>query len=195
MITCKVIPMSTTIQNRLESRYGGLTLEGSPHAMSAWFVVALRLITGGMILFAGLGKFAFVSGEPFDAAGYLANVDAASPVSGLYAMMAGSAPLMEAVNVIIPVTQVLIGAALVVGAFVRLAAFGGAVQMLAFYLGGWEGNWLAAFDSTLVYMVVFLTLGALAAGRILGADRYIERLEVGGRPLLERFPTLRYLLG
>lgn len=194
MYTCTgLIKMSTTTRNRLESRYGGLTLTGDPHALSAWFVVALRLVIGGMILFAGLGK---VREWPFDASGYLVHgVDAASPVSGLYAAMAATPAVMEAINVLIPVTQVLIGVALIAGAFVRLAALGGALQMTAFYLGGWEGQWLALFDSTLVYMIVFLAIGAFAAGRILGVDRYLERLEVGGMPLIERYPRLGYILG
>ena len=188
--------MSTTTRNRLESRYAGITLDGTPHALTAWFVVALRFVMGGMMLFAGLGKFAFVSGEAFDASGFLVHgVDPASPVSGLYAAMAGNAALLEVINIVVPVTQVLIGAALIAGAFVRLAALGGAIQMTMFYLGGWEGQWLAAFDYTLIYAVVFLALGAFAAGRIAGLDRYIEQLEVGGQPLLERFPKLRYVLG
>ncbi|SDQ29018.1 DoxX family protein [Natronobacterium texcoconense] len=188
--------MSTTTRNRLESRYAGITLDGRPHALTAWFVVALRFVMGGMILFAGLGKFAFVSGEPFDASGFLVHgVDPASPVSGLYAAMAGNAALIEVINVIVPATQVLIGIALIAGAFVRLAALGGAMQMIMFYLGGWEGQWLALFDSTLIYAVVFLALGALAAGRIAGLDRYIEQIDVGGQPLVERYPKLQYLLG
>lgn len=78
-----------------------------------------------MILFAGIGK---LSEWPFDASGYLVHgVDAASPVSGLYAAMAANPALMEIVNVIIPVTQVLIGVALIFGGFVRLAALGGAL--------------------------------------------------------------------
>ena len=188
-------PMSTTTPNRFGGTFGGITLEGEAHTLSGLFVVALRAVMGGMMLFAGLGKFAFVSGEAFDAAGYLANVDAASPVSGIYGAMAGSAALMEIVNVVVPVTQVLIGAALIAGAFVRLAAFGGAAQMLMFYLGGWEGDVLAAFDSTIVYAVVFATLAAFGAGRVLGVDAYIERLQVGGQALIERFPVLRYVLG
>ena len=188
--------MATENQNRLESRLGSVTLQGRPHALSALFVVLLRLVMGGMMLFAGLSKYAAVpGGEAFDAYGYLANVDAASPVSGLYGAMASNAALMDVINVVIPATQVLIGIGLIVGGLVRLAAFGGALQMLMFYLGGWEGEWLALFDSTLVYAIVFLALGALAAGRIFGADGYLEQLEVGGQPLTERFPKLRYLLG
>ena len=188
--------MSTTTQNRLESRLGGVTIEGEPHSLSAWFVVGLRVMMGWVFLTAGLGKFAFVSGESFNAAGYLANVDPASPVAGTYAAMAAMPELMAIVNVTVPVTQVLIGIALIAGAFVRLAALGGAMQMAMFYLGGYEGGgMLAAIDSNFVYMMLFLAIGAFAAGRILGLDRYIENVRVGGERLIERYPKARYLLG
>lgn len=184
--------MSTKTTNEFGGEFGGITLLGKAHSLSALFIVLLRALIGGMILFAGLGK---LSEWPFDAAGYLANVDPASPVSGLYAAMASMPALMEIVNVVVPVTQVLIGVALIVGAFVRLAALGGAIQMTMFYLGGWAGEFLALFDSTLIYAAVFLTVAAFGAGRILGLDAYIERIEVGGMPLVERFPAARYLLG
>lgn len=184
--------MSTKTTNEFGGEFGGITLLGKAHSLSALFIVALRATIGGMILFAGLGK---VSEWPFDAAGYLANVDPASPVSGLYAAMAASPALMEVVNVLVPATQLLVGTALILGAFVRLAALGGAMQMALFYLGGWSGDALALFDSTLVYAVVFLTVAAFGAGRVLGLDAYIERLEIGGEALTERFPKLRYVLG
>lgn len=41
----------------------------------------------------------------------------------------------------------------------------------------------------------FLMVAALGAGRILGADAYIEQLTVGGQKLIERYPRLRYVLG
>lgn len=184
--------MSTKTTNEFGGEFGGITLLGKAHSLSALFIVLLRALIGGMILFAGIGK---LTGEPFSAAGYLANVDPASPVSGLYAAMASSPALMELINVVVPVTQVLIGVALIAGAFVRLAALGGAMQMTMFYLGGWAGEFLALFDSTLIYAAVFLTVAAFGAGRILGLDAYIERIEVGGTPLIERFPATRYLLG
>ncbi len=188
--------MSTKTTNEFGGEFGGITLLGKAHSLSALFIVLLRAMIGGMILFAGLGKFAFVSGEAFDASGYLVHApDAASPVSGLYAAMGQTAWFVEFANVIVPVTQVLIGIALIAGAFVRLAALGGAMQMLMFYLGGWEGEFLALFDSTLIYAVVFLTVAAFGAGRILGLDAYIEKVDVGGQALVERFPALRYVLG
>jgi len=184
--------MSTKTTNEFGGEFGGVTLLGKAHSLSALFIVMLRATIGGTILFAGLGK---VSEWPFDASGYLANIDPASPVSGLYAAMASSPALMEFINVFVPATQLLIGTALVLGAFVRLAALGGAMQMLLFYLGGWSGEALALFDSTLVYAVVFLTVAAFGAGRVLGLDAYIETLAVGGEALTERFPALRYVLG
>ena len=185
--------MSTKTTNEFGGEIGGVTLLGKAHSLSALFIVVLRATIGGMILFAGLGK---VSEWPFDASGYLVHApDAASPVSGLYAAMGSTPWFVEFANVFVPATQLLIGTALILGAFVRLAALGGAMQMTLFYLGGWSGDALALFDSTLVYAVVFLTVAAFGAGRVLGLDAYIERLEVGGEALIERFPALRYVLG
>lgn len=185
--------MSTKKETTFGGTFGGVTFEGEAHTLAGLFAVVLRVLIGGMILFAGIGK---VTEWPFDAAGYLVHgVDAASPVSGLYAWMATVPALMEVINVVIPVTQVLIGVALIAGGLVRLAAFGGALQMIAFYLGGWEGDMLALFDSTLIYAAVFLMVAALGAGRILGADAYIEQLTVGGQKLIERYPRLGYVLG
>lgn len=176
------------------SGFGGLTRNEDTHVLTALSIVALRVVVGGMILFAGLSKYA---DGPFDAAGYLSNIDPASPVSGLYGAMASIAALMDVINVIVPSTQVLIGIALIAGAFVRLAAIGGAIQMIAFYLGGWPlvDGVLAAIDSTLVYAVVFVAVAAIGAGRYMGVDSYLERLEVGGEALIERVPALRYVLG
>ena len=185
--------MSTKSTNEFGGEFGGITLLGKAHSLSALFIVVLRATIGGMILFAGLGK---VTGEAFDASGYLVHgVDAASPVSGLYAAMGTTPWFVEFANVFVPATQLLIGTALILGAFVRLAALGGAIQMMLFYLGGWSGEALALFDSTLVYAVVFLTVAAFGAGRVLGLDAYIEAIEVGGETLTERFPALRYVLG
>ncbi|MEY7849184.1 DoxX family protein [Natrarchaeobius sp. A-rgal3] len=177
--------METNTINRLESRLGGVTIDGRPHQLSAWAVVGLRLVMGWVMLSAGWGK---VAGE-FSAHGYLANVDAASPASGLFALMAESGAMMAAVDVIVPWTQLLIGLALIAGVFVRLAALGAATQMVLFYFGSWDVAGGLVNDQ-LVYAAVFLALGAFAAGRIVGLDRYIE-----AHPIVERFPKLRYLLG
>ena len=162
----------------------------------AGVAVGLRLVMGVVFLTAGLGK---LLGE-FSAAGYLTNVDPASPLSGLYTGMAANPMLMEFVNIAVPWGQVLIGVGLLVGGLVRLAAFFGALQMTAFYFGNWEfagaSEALLGFaTSDLVYVAVFIAIGALAAGRYWGADAAIERYEIGGEPLVEHYPKLGYILG
>jgi thiosulfate dehydrogenase (quinone) large subunit len=186
--------MPTATRNRTGSDYEELTPTGGPSAASAWFVVALRLVMGGAFLSAGLGKLAIFAGEPFDASGYLLGSE--GPLAGVFAAMATNPALIDVINVVVPTTQVLIGVALIVGAFVRLAALGGAIQMATFYLGSWDvAGPLGFVNSDLVYLVVFLALGAFAAGRVLGLDRYIERVELGDEALIERHPNLRYVLG
>jgi thiosulfate dehydrogenase (quinone) large subunit len=177
--------MQTPTVNRLESRLGGVSLDGQPHQLSVWAVFGLRLVMGWVMLAAGWGK---LTGE-FSAYGYLANVDPASPASGIFGAMAANGSLMAAVDVIVPVTQVLIGVALLAGAFVRLAALGASIQMVMFYFGSWDVAGGLVNDQ-LVYAAVFLALGAFAAGRILGVDRVLE-----SHPVVERYPKLRYLLG
>jgi len=186
--------MSTQTPNQLESDVGGITLQGEAHPLSAWFVVALRLVMGGAFLGAGLGKYTIFAGESFDASGYL--MGAEGPVASVFHAMAASPAFIEFANLVVPLTQVLIGVALITGAFVRLAALGGAMQMSMFFLASWDvAGPLGFFNSDLVYLVAFLAVAAFGAGRILGLDKYIEQLDVGGQALIERFPKLRYILG
>jgi thiosulfate dehydrogenase [quinone] large subunit len=80
------------------------------------------------------------------------------------------------------------------GALTRLAAFFGAFMMVLFYFGNWDIAH-GYVNGDLAYMIVFLAVAALGAGRIVGLDAYIERLDVGGKALIERYPVLGYLLG
>jgi thiosulfate dehydrogenase [quinone] large subunit len=75
-----------------------------------------------------------------------------------------------------------------------LAAFFGALMMLLFYFGNWN---LAhgSINSDFMYMLVFLSVAAFGAGRILGLDDYVEQYEIDGQPLIEKYPRLEYLLG
>jgi thiosulfate dehydrogenase [quinone] large subunit len=183
----------STESGGLESRIGGLTVRGEPHSLSVWFVLALSLMMGYAFLHAGLGKL--LAAEPFSAAGYLAGVSgSASPLAGLYGAMASAPWFVEFVNVAVPYGQAAIGLGLLFGALTRLAAFWGAFMMLMFYFGNW--NVAHGFvNGDFAYLVVFLTVASLGAGRILGLDSYIEEYEVGGTPLVERWPRLEYVLG
>jgi thiosulfate dehydrogenase [quinone] large subunit len=184
---------STMSTNTFESRIAGVTITGRAHSLSAWFVLALRLMMGYAFLHAGVSKLLT---WPFDAAGYLVGAagNSGSPLAGLYVWMGTTPWFVEFVNLAVPFGQVAIGLGLLVGAFTRLAAFFGAFMMLMFYFGNWSVEH-GFVNGDFAYMIVFLTVAALGAGRILGLDQVIENLEVGGQRLVERYPMLDYVLG
>jgi len=132
----------------------------------------------------------------FSAAGYLQNAPQAngSPLAGLFTTMGSSQLFIDFVNVAVPWGEALIGLALLVGAFTRLAAFWGAFMMLLFYFGNWDVAH-GYINGDFAYMLVFLSVAAFGAGRVLGLDPRIEAYKIGDEPLIERYPWLRYLLG
>ncbi|WP_440006662.1 DoxX family protein [Halomicrococcus sp. SG-WS-1] len=177
----------------LRSTVAGFTAEGKLHTLSVWFILALRLMIGLAFFQSGLDKV--LSGE-FSASGYLQNAPPAngSPVADLFVAMGNTPWFVDFVDVAVPWGEVLIGLGLLFGAVTRLAAFFGAFMMLLFYLGNWDVAH-GYINGDFAYMLVFLSVAAFGAGRILGLDRYIEQYEVGGKPLVERYPWTRYLLG
>jgi len=181
-----------TQANVFESDLAGITVRGKAHSLSAWFVVALRLMMGYAFLHSGWTKI--TAAEPFSAAGYLTHVTAASPLSGLFHWMGQTPWFVEFVNLAVPWGEFLIGLGLLVGALTRLAAFFGAFMMLLFYFGNWEVAH-GFVNGDLAYMMVFLAVAAFGAGRLLGLDAIVEKYETGGEWLVERYPKLRYVLG
>jgi len=186
--------MATTTPgvNELESRIGGFTVRGRAHSLSAWFVLALRLMMGYAFAYSGITK---LTGE-FAAGGYLANVAATNgnPLAGVFAWMGSTPWFVEFANIAVPWGETLIGLGLLVGAAVRLAAFFGALMMVMFYFGNWEIAH-GLINGDFAYMLVFLAVAAFGAGRILGLDQYIEAYEINGQTLVERYPVLEYVLG
>ncbi len=179
--------------NTFESRIGRVTVRGQAHSLSAWFVLALRLMMGYAFLAAGWAKL--TAAQSFDAAGYLTNaVPKASPMLGVFHWMGTTPWFVDFVNVAVPWGELFIGLALIVGAFVRLAAFFGAFMMLMFYFGNWTVEH-GIINGDFAYMLVFLAVAAFGAGHILGLDARIERYMVGGEPLAEKYPALQYILG
>jgi thiosulfate dehydrogenase [quinone] large subunit len=178
-----------TSEIQLRSTVGGFTATGRLHTLSVWFILALRLMIGIAFFQSGLDKV--LSGE-FSAAGYLQNAPAANGSPA--AAMGQTTWFVEFVNVAVPWGEVLIGLGVIVGAFTRLAAFWGAFMMLLFYLGNWDVAH-GYINGDFAYMLVFLSVAAFGAGRILGLDTYIEQYVIDGEPLIERYPWMRYLLG
>ncbi len=189
----RVDTMMASREIELRSTVAGFTAEGKLHTLSVWFILALRLMIGLAFFQSGLDKV--LSGE-FSASGYLQNAPPAngSPVADLFVAMGNTPWFVDFVDVAVPWGEVLIGLGLLFGAVTRLAAFFGAFMMLLFYLGNWDVAH-GYINGDFAYMLVFLSVAAFGAGRILGLDRYIEQYEVGGKPLVERYPWTRYLLG
>lgn len=162
-------------------------------------VVSLRLVMGYVILSAGLGKLAeggWMDPGAWTAEGYLVHgVAEANPLRGMFLFFADHLWLIDP---LVMWTQILIGLALVLGLFVRLAALGGALQMLLFWMGAWTAGLAAGLpvengyviDSSFVYALILFGLGAVGAGRLLGFDGKLEETS-----LVQSNPWLRYLLG
>ncbi|WP_277554696.1 DoxX family membrane protein [Halobaculum limi] len=153
---------------------------------ATYWLVALRLITGWWFLQAGVTKL--LAPEPFAAGGWLANATGASPIHGLFVWVTNTPWLLAFTDVAIPVGETLIGLGLIVGALVRLAAFFGGVLMVLFYLG--NADWAHGYvNGDLLGLVAFITIGTVAAGRVLGVDALlIERFG------LRKDGLLRFLL-
>jgi thiosulfate dehydrogenase [quinone] large subunit len=177
----------------IRSTVGGFTAEGRLHTLSVWFILALRLMMGLAFLQSGVDKV--LSGS-FGAAGYLQNAPTAagSPAADLFVAMGETPWFVDFVNVAVPWGEVFIGLGLIFGVLTRLAAFWGAFMMLLFYLGNWEISH-GYINGDFAYMLTFLAVAAFGAGRILGLDAYVEQYDVGGQPLVERYPWMRYILG
>jgi thiosulfate dehydrogenase [quinone] large subunit len=183
---------TTQISNTFESTVGGVTVRGRAHSLSAWFVLALRLMMGAAFAYSGATK---ILGE-FDARGYLLFGTTAngSPAADLFVSMGNTPWVVEFLNVAVPWGELFVGLGLLVGFLTRLAAFWGAFMMFAFYLGNWDVAH-GAINGDFAYMLVFLAVAAFGAGRILGLDAVVERYDVGGETLVERYPVLDYVLG
>lgn len=193
--------MSTKpVERTLETEFAGRNVSFNySETWVGYSVLSLRLVMGFILFTAGLGKLAedgWTNFGGFSAEGYLVHgVDEANPLKWLFTTFAD---FLFIVDPLVMWTQILIGLALLLGVFVRLAAFGGAIQMLFFWMGAWEGGLMAGLpvengyliDSSFVYALVLFGLGAWGAGRILGLDSKLETTAV-----VENNPWLRYLLG
>lgn len=108
--------------------------------------------------------------------------------------MGQTAWFAEFLSIAVPWGELLVGLVLLAGLLTRLAAFFGAFMMLMFYSGNWSVEH-GLINGDFAYMLVFLSVAAFGAGRILGLDAIVEQMNVGGEALIEKYPKLRYVLG
>jgi thiosulfate dehydrogenase [quinone] large subunit len=150
------------------------------------WIATLRVIVGWWFFHAGVTKL--IESELHFTAGpsYLRGMG--DTVLGPVAVWMGTT-IPGLVEAIVPLAETLIGLALIAGALVRLAAFGGAVFMAFFWVGNAEfGHGVVNGD--LMGLLLFVTLMVLGAGRYYGLDAVLERLA-----LVENYPRLARLLG
>lgn len=175
-------------ETELSTKLGSLTVSGKAHPYSVWFILALRVMIGYAFLHSGFTKI--IEGG-FSAAGYLNNVAATNgnPLASMFAWMGSTQWFLEIINIAVPYGKLLIGIAVLIGLATRLAAFGGAMMMLLFYFGNWEISH-GLINGDFAYMLIFLSVAAFGAGRIIGLDSLVEKHE-----LIQKYPRLKYLLG
>ena len=172
-------------------------------ASRAYGILALRVATGFYFLWAGLDKlFTFIGGaEPFSAAGFLtfgtagttsaavADGTIVNPTAPFWADLASNTAFLSTIDVLVPVGQILIGTALILGFATRFSAVMGFLMMAFITTASWDfaHGWL---NSSSYLGIVALILGIIRAGEVYGVDALID-----AQPIVKRTPVLRYVLG
>lgn len=135
-------------------------------------ILALRISLGWLFFYAGITK---VMDPEWTAAGYLKG---AKTFSGLFQWFASSSNIGW-VNFLNEWGLTLIGAALILGIFVRWASFAGIVLMVLYYLPILNfpnvGHGYIV-DEHIIYIFVFLLLIATKAGQYIGIDGFISKI-------------------
>ena len=141
---------------------------GNHHALKLWPVVLLRVFTG--IYFTWHGATKIMRGNFADGMqGFLNNSLETSPQ--LYRLFIEGVVLPNS-GVFAPLVawgEFAIGVSMVLGLATRYAAFCGALMMLNFWLAK-GGGVLSGASSDFLWMLLFIVLGLIPAGRIAGLD-------------------------
>jgi thiosulfate dehydrogenase [quinone] large subunit len=176
--------MSTQTRGAL---FEGVSFETSGPWQAYWLVM-LRFVAGWWLLHAGLDKLA---NWPFDASWFVGGAAAGTSIGPFVTLFANDAGLAF-VNVMVPVGQFLIGAGLILGVLTRTAAFFGAFLMMFFYfINGETGGWAhGVVTGELLGIMIFGTIVALGAGKVLAVDEYLKEM-----PFFANRPRLQKLLG
>lgn len=172
----------------------------------------LRIVAGIIMLWAGLEKLIGTPGG-FSAAGFLKFGTAGSlawpfvtgepakdavfnPLQGFWVSLAGNGGLMPVVNFLVVAGEIAIGIALILGLATRFASIMGALMMLFFFLATWNFAY-GIVNQQLTYLVVFLAIGGMGAGKYYGLDNaaagtalarsnaWIRRWILSGDPVAE----------
>ena len=164
----------------------------------AFGLLALRLVTGWVFLFAGIEKL--LGAEKFSAAGFLqfgtagtaagaAEGAVVNPTQAFWIDLAANGTLMPVVDFMVPWGQVLIGTALILGLATRFAAVMGFAMMTFITVAAWDFAH-GIINHTALLALTTLLVGVMRAGEAFGIDAIVDE-----QPLVKRTTALRYVLG
>lgn len=148
-----------------------------------YVLLAIRLAMGYM--FTRVGWLLLTQGgwdAWMDVGGYLPQV-VQGPLAGIMEGMWGNAFAMG----LLITGSLVVGLALILGLAVRLAALGGAVMMVCFYLATIPPD-SGAINHYVLSILVLTVLSAAGAGHRWGIDRFLQRYE-------DNSAVVRFMLG
>ncbi len=154
-------------------------------ALLPLLVLGGRLTFGFYFMWSGFDKLI----TNFSSAGFLANASQ-GPLKGIFVDMGTSTAAVNVIDPLVVWSQILIGFALFFGVFFRFALLMAATQMFLFYLPQLWPEHNPFLSEHIFYIGAFAVLGALGAGRVLGGDALIEKLEP-----VKKNPALKWLMG
>lgn len=151
------------------------------------YTFLLRISLGVLFFYAGITK---IMDSSWSAAGYLKS---AKTFPEFYNFLL-QPNLLPIVNFINEWGLTLLGTALLLGVFVRLASWLGSLLMFLYYLPvlnfPFVGQHSFLADDHVIYIFSLLLLGSLRAGRFWGLEKWCSNL-----PICSKYPKLRELVG
>jgi thiosulfate dehydrogenase [quinone] large subunit len=172
-------------ENVSTARFGGWNLTFRYADVILPFTVLLRVAMGWIFVWSGFDK---LLGD-WTSAGFLVNATK-GPLEGWFMDLGTNSAAVDVIDGLVISGQILIGIALILGVLTRFSLFWAAVMMFMFYIAQFPPANNPFLDEHIIYIGLFLLLGALGAGRILGLDALVEKL-----PFVRRIRGAEYFLG
>jgi thiosulfate dehydrogenase [quinone] large subunit len=155
-----------------------------------------RIVIGIIFLWAGLEKIIGTGLGTWSAAGFLqygtggtlgwplvtgevAEGTIFNPTHDFWVSLAGNEAAMTFIGYLVPLGQVGIGIALILGLLTRFGAAMGTLMMLFFFVAAWDFQF-GIVNQHLTYAVVTAGLGIIGAGNFYGLDASVGRSVGGG---------------
>ncbi|MCF8225960.1 MAG: DoxX family membrane protein [Bacteroidales bacterium] len=150
-----------------------------------WFLVILRVAIGWHFLYEGIIK---LMNPNWSSVGYL--MDSRGWFSGLFHAIAGNTGLLEIIDFLNIWGLILIGLALLLGLFTRIAYYGGIALLAMYYLSHppfinavyaipAEGTYML-INKNLIELLTLIVLLVFPTSKIIGLDRFISKKRVDG---------------